>query len=559
MKLLFSLVEIMSFFLFVAYVYCNSPAFRLRRMDALSRRDYLLLYLFFSAISIGGTYLSLPVNGALANTRAIGPVLAGLIGGPFLGGAVGLTGGLHRYFFGGFTALACGISTTAEGLVAGLVHLYFARRSTPERSLHPWTAMLAMIALESMQMGIVLLVARPLHDAWELVKVIAVPMIFANSAGAALFMSILRDRRNIYDRVGAASTARTLRIAERTLSLLAKGFGKEVAAELARIIQEETGVGAVAITDTEHVLAFVGMGADHHQPGAELAADCRRAITSGEIVFLDGVHEHYRCEHNPACPLGSLLVIPLQVDGDVIGTIKLLEPGRKRFLAINRSLGEGLADLLAGQLLRARFQEQKNLLTLAELKLARAQVNPHFLFNSLTTIQAILRRDPDRARGLLNQLSNFFRMNLKRNPELSTLEEELAHANSYVEIEKARFEERLRVEVDVDPSMLQVMLPTFTLQPLLENAIKHGIADKLEPGVARIHGYWQDQTARIDIEDDAGTYLEKRDQQRGGLGLSIVEKRIKNLLRGASGISISCVPNERTCVSIVIPCAEVRP
>ncbi len=558
MKLLFSLIQVASFFLFVAYAYCNSPIFRLRRLDALTRRDLVILFVFFSVISIGGTYLGLPIKGALANTRAMGPVLAGLVGGPVLGVAVGITGGLHRYFYGGFTALACGLSTTVEGLVGGLVHLYLIRQSEPERALSPLTAFFTMMVAEALQMAIILLVARPFQDAFQLVEVIAFPMIAANSAGAALFMSILRDRRHLYDQVGAASTARALRIAGRTLGLLAKGFSREAAPELAKIIQEETGVGAVAITDTQSVLAFVGIGSDHHLPGMSLSPECHRAITDRDVLFLDGAHEGYKCGYSDQCRLGSVLVIPLQVDGEVLGTIKLFEPAHKRFLSINRTLGEGLAELLAVQLLRARYQEQKNLVVLAELKLAHAQINPHFLFNSLTTIQAIMRRDANRARELLNHLSTFFRLNLKRSPEFSTLEEELLHVNSYLEIEKARFEERLSVEIDVDPTMLQVKLPTFTLQPLLENAIKHGIADKLEPGSARIHAFWEDGAARIDVEDDAGTYFERKEQKTDGLGLGIVEKRIRNLLKGDSGLTVACIPNELTRVSIRIPGEEAR-
>lgn len=558
MKLLFSLIQVASFFLFVAYAYCNSPMFRMRRLETASRKDMAVLYLFFSVISIGGTYLGLPVHGALANTRAIGPVLAGLVGGPGLGLAVGLTGGLHRYFYGGFTAVACGVSTTVEGLLGGVVHLYLARRYGSERPLSPLTAFLTMMVAEALQMIIILLVARPFPDALQLVEVIAFPMIAANSAGAAIFMSILKDRRDLYDQVGAASTARALRIAGRTLGLLAKGFSPEVAPDLAKIIQEETGVGAVAITDTERVLAFVGIGSDHHKPGMTLAAECHRAITQRDVLFMDGAHEPYHCGYSDQCMLGSVLVVPLQVDGEVIGTIKLFEPASKRFLSINRTLGEGLAELLATQLLRARYQEQKNLLVLAELKLAHAQVNPHFLFNSLTTIQAIMRRDATRARELLNHLSTFFRMNLKRSPEFSTLEEELTHVNAYLEIEKARFQEQLTVEIDVDPTLLQVKLPTFTLQPLLENAIKHGIADKLEPGSARIHAFWEDGAARIDVEDDAGTYFERGERGKDGLGLGIVEKRIRNLLKGGSGLTVACDPHVRTCVSIRIPAEEAR-
>ena len=140
MKLLFPLIQVVSFFLLVAYVYCKSPAYRLRRSEALGPGQKVALFVFFALISMGGTYLGVKVQGAIANARAIGPVLAGLIGGPALGLGVGLLSGVHRYTFGGFTALACGISTTAEGLIGGLVGLYLRRTAAQDQALSPVTA-----------------------------------------------------------------------------------------------------------------------------------------------------------------------------------------------------------------------------------------------------------------------------------------------------------------------------------------------------------------------------------------------------------------------------------
>ena len=550
MKLLFALIQVVSFFLLVAYVYCKSPAYRLRRSEALGLGQKVALFVFFSLISMGGTYLGVKVHGAIANARAIGPVLAGLIGGPVLGLGVGLASGLHRYTFGGFTALSCGISTTMEGLIGGLVGLYLQRSAAQDRALSPLTAGLTMLAAETMQMAIILIVARPFAAAWALVRVIGVPMIVANSCGAALFMSILRDRRDIYDLAGTAFTARTLCIAERTLALLGKGFSPEVAPALATIILQETDVSAVAITDRDSVLAFTGLGAEHHRPGTPiLSPSTLRAIQRGEVVFLDGVKEAYQCSLQKDCPLGSVLVVPLLVGRDVIGTIKLYEKAHKRFLSINRTLGEGLADLLASQLARAHFQDQKALLVLAELKLAHAQIHPHFLFNALATIQAIMRKDASRARVLLNHLADFLRMNLKRNPELSTLQEELAHVNAYLEIEKARFEEQLSVVMDVDPSLLQVKVPTFTLQPLIENAIKHGIAEMLEPGTVRVHIYREGSGAHIDVEDDAGSYRASNGLGLG-MGMSIVDRRLRGLMPDNPGLQVHCDADRLTRVSI---------
>jgi two-component system LytT family sensor kinase len=246
-----------------------------------------------------------------------------------------------------------------------------------------------------------------------------------------------------------------------------------------------------------------------------------------------------------------VVIAPLQVDGVVVGTVQLFEPRDRRFLNMNKSLGEGLAALLSSQLLIARYQEQKSLLVMSELKPARAQVNPHFLFNALNTIIAILRRDADRARELLIHLSHFFRKNLNCASDVSTLGEELDHVRAYLEIEKARFEGRIAVETEVDPALLGVRLPAFTLQPLVENAFKHGLAATLAGGRATIRAYRRDGAAVIEIEDNGGAWVEP--PERAGLGMQIVDKRLKNLLGDEWGLSVTCVPRELTRVTVRLP------
>ncbi|MHC1742458.1 MAG: LytS/YhcK type 5TM receptor domain-containing protein [Syntrophobacteraceae bacterium] len=555
MRLLLSLMQTMSVFLVVAYLYSKSPGFKPLTTDPLTRRHKVYLYLFFSLISLMGTYLGLPVQDALANTRAIGPVLAGIIGGPLLGTAVGLTGGLHRYFFGGFTALACGLSTTVEGLIGGLVHLYLVRGQRMGETFDPKVAFVTTAVAEVVQMVIILVVARPHSEAVALVEVIGLPMILTSSVGAALFMSIIRDRKNMYEQTAATFSTKAFNIAERTLNILSQGFNRDSAPEIARIIFEETQVGAVAITDTERVLAFVGHGSDHHLPDSPISSPLtRQAIAENRVIFADGVHDRYTCSLADKCPLNSVLVVPLHVDQQVIGTIKLYEPSQKLFLNMNKALGEGITRLLSSQLILSRYEEQKDLLVMAELKILQAQVNPHFLFNSLNTIISIIRSDAGRARELLIHLSNFFRKNLKRSVELSTLEEELDHINSYLKIEKARFEDRLTIEMDIDRSLLQLKIPSFTLQPLVENAIKHGISNMLGPGIARIQAYREGDLAVIEIEDNAGTYCE--DGESNGLGIKIVDRRIKILMGESYGTRVACVPNEMTRITVTIPAEE---
>lgn len=547
----FALLQQMSVYLVIAYLFTKSPFFRSFHIDTLHPRQLLVLYFVFSTFSILGTYFGLQVSDAIANTRAIGAVLAGIIGGPLLGGAVGLTAGLHRFFLGGFTAVSCGISTTVEGLLGGLVHIYLMRSYQQHRLLSPMVAFLTTLVAEVMQMIIILILSKPFDQAVALVRIIALPMILANSCGAAIFVSIIRDQRKMYDELSVTFSSKALKMAERTVAILGRGLDNETAQEVASVIKEETGVGAVAITDREKVLAFVGQGHDHHLIGTRISSSqVKRAIRENRIVYADGGEKKWRCSLSEDCPLGSVLSVPLRVDNELIGTINLFEPKNKLFLVTNRTLGEGITALLSDQLLYGRYIEQKNLLTTAELKLAQAQVSPHFLFNALNTISAIIRKDADRARDLILHLSNFFRKNLKQTGDLATLEEELNHVQSYLVIEKARFEDRLHLEMDIDPQLMSIKLPVFTLQPIVENAIKHGISTMLGQGIIRLTVVRQSGRIRITVEDNGGNFIERG---RKGLGLNIVEKRIKNLCGEGHGLEITCIPQERTEIAITVP------
>jgi two-component system LytT family sensor kinase len=554
--LLVTQLEAMAVFLALFYVLARAPAFQ-RRPGTPAWRTWLLQWAFFTGITILGSYLGVPMpGGAIANTRAVGAIAAGFVGGPWMGMTVGGIAGLHRITLGGYTAASGALATTLEGLIGGLVHLVLARRTSGDR-LPGWRLAAGVAAAcEAMHMGLLLLLARPFADVVELVQQIGPPMILANACGASLFALVMHDRQRIQDQVAAASSAQALRIAQRTVGLLGRGLGP-AAPELARIIREETGAGAVGVTDTTSVLAFDGLGADHHQVGGPIVFPfSRRAIEENEILFVDGVREQFACPLSGACPLASVLVAPLLVDGAVLGTVQLYEPRHQRFRSVNRSLGEGLAALLSAQLLAARYEEAKDLLTVQELKLLQAQVNPHFLFNSLNTIGSVLRHDPARARALLHYLATFFRKNLKRPADLATLREELEHVGAYLEIEKARFSDRLTVETEVDESLLSLRLPTFTLQPLVENAFKHGLAHTLGPGTARIRARRDARDAVIEIEDDAGAYLEPVGGD--GLGLRSVDLRIRTLLGPAFGVAVSCVPGVLTRVTVRFPAPEVR-
>lgn len=556
MSLILLLTQQMCLYLVIVYLLSKTPLFKLFAEASTRLPHKIFIYLVFSGFCIMATYFGEQTHGAIANTRAMGAVLGGLLGGPFTGFLVGLTGGLHRYSLGGFTEVACAISTTLEGLSAGMISYYLRRAGKSELIFNPLLVCLVTFYAEMMQMSIILIVAKPFDEAWELVKQIAPPMLMVNSIGSALFMSMIRDQKTMFDKLSSSFSTKALKIAERSVGLLSKGFNEDSSSQVARIVIEETSVGAVAITDRDKLLAFIGIGDDHHVPGTPISsAITLEAINQNKVMFSDGVEVPYACSISKHCRLGSSLVIPLRSDDQVIGTIKLYEPKNKLFLNINRTLGEGIARLLSNQILYGRFEQQQNLLTQAELKLLQAQVNPHFLFNALNTISAIIKRDPDMSKQLLQQLSQFLRINLKRTTGLVTLGDELDHIASYLTIEKARFFEKLDVSILIPEALYGCKLPAFTLQPIIENAVKHGTSHMIDVGQILVEGKLEDAVLQLDVTDNAGLYHPS--ETTDGLGMNLVHKRIQNMFGEQYGVTVVCDPEQYTRVTIRLPMTEL--
>ena len=175
------------------------------------------------AAAVSGALL-LPATGAFAASKTERAILGGLLGGPSVGFLVGLTGGLHRYTLGGMTDVACAISTVSEGLVGGIVHSIAMRRGRIELLFNPLFVGGVALVAEVLQMAIILAVARPYNEALQLVEHIALPMMIANTVGAAMFMQILLDRRAMFEKYTSAFSSKALKIAERTEGILRQGF-----------------------------------------------------------------------------------------------------------------------------------------------------------------------------------------------------------------------------------------------------------------------------------------------------------------------------------------------
>ena len=541
-NLVLLLLQQMCVFLVIAWLMSKTPLFIPLMQVTVRLPHKFLCYIVFSIFCIMGTWFGLHIDDSIANTRAIGAVMGGLLGGPGVGGLVGLTGGLHRYSMGGMTALSCMISTIVEGLLGGLVHSILIRRGRTDKVFNPITAG-----------AVILAIARPYEDAVRLVSNIAAPMMVTNTVGAALFMRILLDKRAMFEKYTSAFSATALKVAASTEGILRQGFNEVNSMKVAQVLYQELDIGAVAITDREKLLAFTGIGDDHHLPGKPISSTYTlKAIETGEVVYADGNEVPYRCSLHPQCKLGSTLVIPLRGENQrVMGTIKLYEAKNRLFSSINRTLGEGIAQLLSAQILAGQYERQKAMLTQSEIKLLHAQVNPHFLFNALNTIKAVIRRDSEQASQLVQYLSTFFRKNLKRPSEFVTLADEIEHVNAYLQIEKARFQSRLQVNIAIPQELSQQQLPAFTLQPIVENAIKHGTSQLLDTGRVAISARREGQHLMLEIEDNAGLYQPVTNAS--GLGMNLVDKRLRERFGDDYGISVACEPDSYTRITLRLP------
>ncbi len=556
---IFTVIQQLAVYLVVAYLLCKTSALKPLAGFNLLINHKLVIFVIFAAFAIIGTHISLPRDAALLDASVVGIMVAGLAGGLLPGLGVGLVTGLYQLQFHAHAstqiALLFFVFALIHGAISGETYRYLGRHSEAEKLFSPTVTLVTVFLGQLLQLVVFFMVLHEGPNSLGGTDVQIGSMLLINSVAAALFMMMLRDQRIMQDKVGAIFSAKALNIAERSLGILSHGFHAESAQKLAEIIYEETGVSAVGISDCDKILAFVGIGEDHHLPGVKIISpQTLGAIRENRVIYADAAREKVSCALSKDCPLGSALVVPLRADNEVVGTIKLYETRNKLFLNLNKALGEGIANLLSEQLLHDRYESQKNLLVKSELKLIQAQVNPHFLFNALNTIVAVVRKNPEKARTLLLHLSNYFRKNLKRSSDLATLEEELDHVNSYLYIEKARFGDKLQIVQDIDSRLLRAKVPTFTLQPLVENAIKHGISNMIGNGLVTIHAYIQGATMLIEVLDNAGTYCDIIGSE--GLGMKIVEKRIQNLYGRQYGMKIDCDPDETTKITLILPYRE---
>ncbi|MCZ7663656.1 MAG: histidine kinase [Thermoleophilia bacterium] len=344
------------------------------------------------------------------------------------------------------------------------------------------------------------------------------------------------------------------KIVNLTLPHLREGLNAESATATVKAIYDVVGVSAVSICDAERVLAFVGEGADHHAVGGPILTHLTLETLNTGVVRAVRGQDAVGCPVS-GCPLRSAIVAPLRSSRHIAGCLKFYNVSGGPFSKQEIEFAEGLAGMLSIELELAEIDIQKQLKAEAELQALQAQISPHFLFNTLNTIASYCRRDGIRAEELLVEFAELFRRNLKHHRGLVSLQEELDFVDSYLRFEQYRFGDRLRVERDHEWEALMARVPPLVLQPIVENAVAHGVTSRTGPSTVLIQSYVHGGDVIVAVQDDGvGMDPAILEEGRGdGIGLLNVKRRLEGLFGPEYGLSVSSPAGGGTRVELRVP------
>jgi two-component system LytT family sensor kinase len=347
------------------------------------------------------------------------------------------------------------------------------------------------------------------------------------------------------------ATFRTLHTATLMTSVLRTGLTPASAEHSVRHLSTLLGCPAVALTDTTSLLAWHGRGQGHAELVGPLAERC---VADGSTSVRD--HRDFACGE-PGCTLRQAIIAPLTVEDTVVGTLQAYTPVVSAGLV--RAADE-VAHWVSGQLELAELDVARTSRMEAEVRALRAQISPHFVYNALTTIASFVRTDPDRARELILEFADFTRHSFQRAGTYTTLEDELRSIERYLSLEQARFGDRLNVMLRIAPEVLGVSIPVLSLQPLVENGVRHGLAAKDAPGTITILAEDNDYEAVISIEDDGVGEDPERvrralagDESMDSIGLGNVDERLRSAFGDEYGLVVETAPGAGTKVTVRVP------
>ena len=347
------------------------------------------------------------------------------------------------------------------------------------------------------------------------------------------------------------ATFSTLHTASLAAPHLREGLTPTGAKRAARHLRTLLGTRALALTDATTVLAWDGAEPRHANHSMRHAAEVLR---TGRPVVLDA--RSVACPDDD-CAIHSAVVAPVTGEDRVVGT--LIAYGQEANAGLIRATEE-VARWVSTQVELADLDRSRNRAIEAELRALRAQISPHFVYNSLAAIATFVRTDPERARQLLLEFADFTRYAFRRGGEFTTLADELRNIERYLVLERARFGDRLVVQLVVAPEVLPVAVPFLAVQPLVENAVRHGLEGKTDVGHITLGAEDSGREAHIWVEDDgvgSDPELVRRvlagEFEVDSVGLGNVDARLRQVYGDEAGLIIETAPGAGTKVSFRVP------
>ncbi|AUV00269.1 sensor histidine kinase [Phytobacter ursingii] len=488
-------------------------------------KELLAVTAIFSMFALFSTWSGVPVEGSLVNVRIIAVMSGGILFGPWVGIITGVIAGIHRYLIdiGGVTAVPCLITSIIAGVLSGWIN-----RKIPKQK-HWSVGIIAGMLCETLTMTLVVLWAPTTALGLDIVSKIGVPMILG-SVCVGFIVLLVQSVEGEKEAIAGRQAKLALDIANKTLPLF-RNVNSESLRQVCDIIRRDINADAVAITNADHVLAYVGVGEDNYRDSDDIISPTtRQAIDTGEIIIKNNDEAHRTPQ------IHSMLVIPLWEKGIVTGTLKIYYCHAHQITSSLQDMAVGLSQIISTQLEVSRAEQLREMANKAELRALQSKINPHFLFNALNAISSSIRLNPDTARQLIFNLSRYLRYNIElKDDEQIDIKKELYQIKDYIAIEQARFGDKLTVIYDIDEEV-SCVIPSLLIQPLVENAIVHGIQPCKGKGVVTISVTECGNRVRIAVRDTGNgiapemiARVEADEMPGNKIGLLNVHQRVKLL------------------------------
>lgn len=494
----------------------------------------------------------------IVSTSLVAIVIAGLLGGPVVGLGAGLIAGVHLMLLGGVGWLANGLVNPLTGLLAGWTARFFSE----DRVISPFKALFIGVFPPVLHMQLLLIFHTGIYVLIDIVDWIGLPLVLSNSFGIAIFTAMIGIVLKEQENEAALATRKALSIAEEALPYLKDDFNSEMAIGIAQLLYERLDLAAVSVTNSKETLAHQGLGKSHQSGEPIRSMLALQAIESKQMKVVYKKSD-LACPHEK-CPLGAAIMIPIIRPNEETGLIIFYFRKPQQISPVEQMMAKGLGQFISNQLnMLASERLQKHILD-AELRNLQAQINPHFLFNTLQLIATLFREDTKAARKITLKLASFMRFNLSLvSKSLVELEKECEHVEAYASIIQARFAHRLDIVFKKPKELSHIYIPPSTIQPLVENCIQHGLRDVAEGGKVEIAIGLREKDVRISVRDNgkgfpAGTINRLRDvpledMNDGGIGIYNVNVRLCRLLGQRSKLTIRNLPGGGSEVFFTIP------